>query len=429
MYGSKFNSLEELSLQGIETPLSTALSSSLQKQFFDDNGLTAEVEAMLNSEKSPYQYIIAQLTGGKAIFPKELTSKYKEIKSAFNGESEVGIARSSAQIEDGTLTSFAGIFDSIPFDLSSEKSFIKAVLGVWLSTIKQPVIDYIVATGNHHLLPTLTQTMNVILQPALNAECAGVLFSKYNTAEEFSRSYTTYGLGELINTCNVHQCELVESTSLKQFQVSDLVYIRQAFVFTPLTLDLNDKVQTVWGECLVVERYRAHMYLVRLPKKTVYGPAANKVIRDKLLDTFNTLLKLRGGSRDFEIEWLYANDKIYVVQIRPITAFETSGFEMEGMLPIVGGALNGKMERWSGLGKDYVSKIIVTEQLSYDLISVLKECSGILTLYGTPHSHAAIICRELGVPVYKISKDQYNNFSRGQHYVNNNELKMSSSYA
>jgi phosphoenolpyruvate synthase/pyruvate phosphate dikinase len=423
MYGSKFHSLDELSQLGINTPISYGVSCDLQKKFFDDNGLSDDVEKILISGKSPYTFILQHFKSNKAVFPAELAGVFTEIKQLFGDGSEVTLARSSAEIEDGEKTSFAGMFESIAFDLNSENDFIKAILGVWLSAIRQPVVDYLVTSNNSHLLPLLTSTMNVMLQPGLNAQCAGVLFSKYSQNDNFARSYVTYGLGDLINTCNFHQCELIEDISRHEFAVYDMVRVRQAIVFSPLKSKVIQVISTIFGKCVSVARYRPHMYKVRLPKDKVFWPAANSEVRNQLYDVFHAVLNLRNGERDFELEWLFANGRIYIVQIRPITAFESVGFETKDMKPIVSGKLDGPIVRWAGRNQDYIKKLIMVNDLTYDLISVLKDCSGVLTLSGTPHSHAAIICRELGVPVYKVSKDQYASLSRGGYYMQSNELR------
>ncbi|ELE7141943.1 hypothetical protein RB981_002711 [Vibrio cholerae] len=410
----------KLSKIGIPTPVTIPIDSSLQLDFFSTNGLLEIVQATLKSQESPYTHVMDALKKNGLRFPSKLESIYTDIYEQLQGQSTIGFVRSSASIEDGDQLSFAGMFESLPFRLDDISSFKKAVLGVWLSSLRQPVIDYLVTTSNNHLLVELPSCMNLIVQPALNPVASGVLFSCSSKSNPLAKVYANRGLGELLNTFNFHQCEATEHNH--GFSVDSIEFSRQALVFHSNNHANGNVIPTLFGQSLAVAQVRPYTYQIRLPKHCIFTPSINNTIRTELYDTFRLILDLNNGLRDFELEWLFSNDTLYIVQMRKLTALDAESTLISGMQPVVSGELDGQIVSWQGARVCYKKKVIAVNDLSYDLISALRECGGILTVSGSPHSHAAIICRELGVPVYKISKEKFMAFSRGQYCIRNGQL-------
>ncbi|MEI6533613.1 MAG: phosphoenolpyruvate synthase [Candidatus Roizmanbacteria bacterium] len=115
-----------------------------------------------------------------------------------------------------------------------------------------------------------------------------------------------------------------------------------------------------------------------------------------------------------DIEWAIENNRVFIVQSRPITTIKTtdekralSEGKTENMIPIATGA---PASPGIGIGAvkiihspteiDKVSKgdVLVAPQTNPDYVPAMKRASAIVTEMGGRTSHAAIVSRELGIP-------------------------------
>ena len=419
----KAGSLDELKSFGLNVPPHALIKSELQTKFFIENGLIDVINDALQSRQNAYDTVMSFLNSNKGIsFPMELDRIYKDSFKSFGEISELGIVRSSAEFEDGELHSFAGMFSSIPFSLSSLSNFKKAVLLVWLSALKPEVVSYLEAKNLEGLIDKLPSCMNIIFQPLIQSEASGVLFSKGTNGSEVAEVCANYGSGELLNTLGCHQLELKESQtgfSVREvFPFSNFIWPSEKRVMIPGELFDSDL-----GELETITPYKSHLHFVKLDLKRRFVPCLGRRGRELLFEALHQLIKAKNG-RNFEAEWVYSKGTLYFVQIRPITAIDVASMTSSGLTSIVGGEMSGEIKIWDRVSNknELEGKIVAVNELKYTLVSMIDKLGGILTTSGSHHSHAAIICRELGTPVYKISKDDYQNLLRSQAKMVNGEI-------
>lgn len=407
----KSEGLKSMQEVGITIPPTVTLDSHYQKEFFRVNNLLDLCDEFLSQGIGPYEHAVARLKKSTLIMPGGIVDVFKELQPKLEYISKMGIVRSAASIEDSDEYAFAGIFSSLPFVLNKSTSFYRALAAVWLSSLKQHVIEYIKATGSSINPKVLSCCMNIIIQPYIPSSASGVLFSTSMEDPSRAKVYANYGLGELLNTLNTHQCELIETNTT--FKAENITGIRFGLWLHSKSFHLPGDILNAKKCDLVVSlSYKSHISQVRFPKTYAKRPCLNKNMREELFLAYKKILSSR-GKRDFEFEFVFDESKLYVVQIRPITAYNDHLPDGSTLKYIVSGEMHGPIQDFKTAKDVMEGSIIAVRNLTYDLVSILNRVSGILTVYGTPHSHAAIVCRELEKPVAIISEDQFRRIKRG----------------
>ncbi|QTL36457.1 PEP/pyruvate-binding domain-containing protein [Pseudoalteromonas viridis] len=404
--GGKASSMVELSDAGIQVPPYKVVDGALQAEFIALNGLKPVIEAAFQAGENAFLAATKTLQK-KCTMPKRAKQLWLEVHAEFPSLSSSGIVRSSAACEDGAQLSFAGMFDSLPFDISNADSFYKTLISVWLSPFKPHVLSYLKLSKHEHLIKTLDSSMGLLIQPMMRSSSAGVGFAVDPlSGKEQLTVKAVRGNGEALNTFGICQSEYREEDgklNLSTLELQKIMLMRT----DDSTLSAGSAVSMDGQEWTVATRYQPHLHIARVPKPLYTTPCLNNEHRTQLYQQFQHMLA-HYGERSFEFEWLVDGDSVYIVQARPITAVQDAhdGVALSGdLVPIVHGDVEGEVIEWRpGLTKEQVqNKVIVTYQMDYDLIAVLDEVEGIITQVGDSHAHAAIICRELGVSVYKCA--------------------------
>ncbi|WP_125783126.1 PEP/pyruvate-binding domain-containing protein [Pseudoalteromonas rubra] len=406
--GGKARSMVELAEAGIRVPPFKAISAEAQHEFITMNNLSDVLKKAIEQGENAYLAALRELRASCKM-PKQVKQLWQEIRDEFPDHASAGIVRSSAACEDGAELSFAGMFDSVSFDLTSVDSFFKSLISVWLSPFKPPVLNYLKLCKQSQLIDTLDRSMGVLIQPMMHSSAAGVGFAVDPlSGENVLTVKAVRGNGEMLNTMGVCQSEYREhqgALTLKKLELQKVMLMRT----DEAKLPAGSLVQHEGYDWVVAVCYQSHLHSVRVPKPLYQQPCLTVSQRADLLAQFNAMLA-HYGERNFEFEWLVDEGTVYIVQARPITAVQGGELDKSALsgelVPIVHGDFSGEVIEWrAGLTKEQVqNKIVVTYQMNYDLIAVLDEVEGIITQVGDSHAHAAIICRELGVSVYKYAE-------------------------
>ncbi|MFC6299342.1 hypothetical protein GNF76_05135 [Pseudomonas sp. CCM 7893] len=409
-FTGKDGGLKYLQTLGIDVPPFILVDHALHRQFCELNA----IEQLLDDELSPldaHARIIQHFGEVAAIVPVSVHRLYEQLVEHFGALSSVGITRSSSRFEDAAKCSYAGIFSSVSFDLHTYESFVKSLIAVWLSPFKDHVQAYTSALGTPKKPRDFIGTMGAIIQPYLLADRSGVVFSRSVCGAARATCYANYGAGETLNTLGVHQCELVEHQ--ETFHV--VRHAKHRLVLWPhkaSRLALGQGIASALGELVVVGRYKSHLSKTRLPLSKAFLPCVGRSLRRQLYTVTHQLIE-HLGHRDFEFEWVAQADRLFLVQLRAITALDASAFTVPNdMEAIVAGKLQGPIHCWNERQKVPDNAIVAVRNLEYSMIAFLRNIKGILTLSGSPHSHIAIVCREAGIPVYKISAQQFERLQR-----------------
>lgn len=409
-FGSKIDAIHDLASHGIVVPQTLTVSAELQEKFFRINGLYDSAAKSLSKGRSPYADVLKALRDTAPKLPAETGSLISAAQNEFGAVHVLGIARSSAKFEDSAEQSFAGMFSSILFRIDQRQSLAKALIGVWISALRPHVLDYLAVSRRGQNPVELLRTMNVAIQPMIDADASGVLFSEVLDGEASARVLANYGAGELLNTLNVHQCELVESGG--QLSVKTLTRVRHALRPHAERLSKPGDVLDCAKHVLTISQpYKSHISTVRLPHKLAARPCLSASHRAQLFDALMQIAELR-GARDFEFEFVLKEDILTIVQLRPLTAYEVPQSGAHQLNFIVQGTISGPVHIWQQGERIEKGDVLAVSQLDYGLIAVLGRAGGVLTMCGSAHSHAAIICRELGVPVALISAGEFRNIRR-----------------
>ncbi|TCM60681.1 phosphoenolpyruvate synthase [Acinetobacter calcoaceticus] len=410
--GGKNSSLGEmishLANAGVSVPGGFATTAAAYREFLEQSGLNAKIQAELNQLNVDDVNALA-VTGAKIrqwIVDTPLTLELeKEVRSAFadlaKGNQEIAVAvRSSATAEDLPDASFAGQQETF-LNIRGIDNVLIAIKEVFASLYNDRAISYRVHQNFEHDGVALSAGIQRMVRSETGA--AGVMFT-LDTESGFREAVfitSSYGLGEMVvqgavnpdefyiskpilrsgrhavirrNLGSKHQKMIYsqEATAGKSVVVVDVDKVdRQQF-------SLNDlELQELARQALIIEEhYKAPM----------------------------------------DIEWAKDGDdgQLYIVQARPETVksrenvgtMERYLLKQKGTVVCEGRSIgqrigSGKVRIVSSIkemDKVQPGDVLVSDMTDPDWEPVMKRAAAIVTNRGGRTCHAAIIARELGVP-------------------------------
>lgn len=395
LVGGKGANLGEMTAAGFPIPEGFCLTSKAYQLMIDHNELTPKIKAALenldvhdtkalNAASKKIQNWIQ-----KADIPKDLVNQVFKLYTSLkkNDKNPLVAVRSSATAEDLPDASFAGQQESY-LNIKGESNLFQAIRNAWSSLFGARAIFYRVTKGFDHFQVSLAIPVQLMIQ----SEISGVMFSVNPVS-------------------NNHQEIVVEAV----WGLGD--YIVQGFV-TPDHYVVNKGTFQVRSRLLApqqvmeVYKYPSGVKEVKVPTKLINQPKLND-------DQIIKLARLAASIQDHyffpqDMEWAIEDDKVYIVQARPITTLKTTtpktvidpasldrlNLILRGA-PASPGLATGKVVHVKTL--DHLEEvkqgdILVTSMTSPDFVPAMKRAAGIITDKGGQTSHAAIVSRELGVP-------------------------------
>lgn len=221
--------------------------------------------------------VLTQAFNEDGLSPEAWVQVKKNVNLLRQSNTKAFAVRSSALSEDSSETSFAGEFETV-LGVQSEEEILEAIHTVWQSKGSERVQSYskIHGLGDEHEIA-------VIVQSLVDSEISGVLFT-------------------------------VEPVSGKQTMLGNYVY------------GLGDKL--VSGEA------DALGFTFNRPDGSYQGPRDLEAISGELYRTALRLEEDLGSPQD--IEWAVADDRLYLLQSRPITTLNVhdprKGYYNESLL-------------------------------------------------------------------------------------------------
>ncbi|AUB60491.1 phosphoenolpyruvate synthase [Methanobacterium subterraneum] len=393
--GGKGANLGELTQAGIPVPPGFVITSATYQRFMDETGITQEIMDILDAldvnnnkelQKSARE-IIKIIT--ETPIPDEISSliieAYNALCHRIGKENAFVAIRSSATAEDLPEASFAGQQDTY-LNVKGPEDLIKYVRKCWASLFGARAIFYREENNFDHSKVYIA----VVVQEMVDAEKAGVMFTVHpSTGEEKILIEGAWGLGEGVvsGTVTPDTYWLDKATGqLLQKQVSEKKTMFQKksedgqTVQIPVPDDLKNK--QVLDDAELAQ-------LVELGKK----------IQEHYQFPQDT-------------EWAIENEKIYMLQSRPVTTLDMSTTSAEGISQgertVITKGLGASPGMAAGTVKiikdtDELDKvregdILVTVMTTPDMVPAMKRANGIITDEGGVTCHAAIVSRELGIP-------------------------------
>ncbi len=278
--------------------------------------------------------------------------------------------RSSAVGEDGKSLSFAGQHDTY-LNMEGFEQVVAALIKCWASSSNDRAEEYRKSNNVNKA------SMAVVVQKMVDSEVSGVMFTADPTNVGDGSMIVVeavWGLGEAIvsGTVTPDRYLVHKSEGLKEINVSAQDVELRNGDYTPVPEDRQ---------------------------------IATKLTKAQITELAELGMKLEveyGWPQD--VEWAMTKGKMYIVQSRPITTLKkavanavvgVSGKVLAKGIGASGGVASGEGKLYS---KDFEGGVLVTETTDPDYLPAMKKAVAIVTGKGGMTCHAAIVCRELGIP-------------------------------
>lgn len=438
--GGKNASLGEMTKavvsKGVNVPFGFATTAEAYFYFLSSTGLDKRIEEELQG--LDFHNLKQLAEKGKAVrdmivaseLPKELQDDiliaYKKLSerypSADSGQvvTETDVAvRSSATAEDLPGASFAGQQETY-LNIVGPENLLVAVRKCFASLFTDRAIVYRQEMGFSHTKVGLSAGIQKMVRSDLGA--SGVMFS-CDTESGFGDVVlinASYGLGENV--------------------VQGRVEPDQYYVFeTTLKTGFKPIIEKKVGTKLVKMIYTAN------PKLPVKNIATTKKERESFVLTNEEILTFAKWSmiieehygKSMDMEWAKdgRDGKLYIVQARPETVQSRKNLKVlenyvlkaegpersrrilaKGMSvgSKIGSGKVNKILSVKDIGKFNKGEVLVTRATDPDWVPAMKLASAIITDQGGRTCHAAIVGRELGVPVIVGSENGTKVLKSGQ---------------
>ena len=273
-YGTKASSLGELTHNGLNVPEGFALSSDFYMKFLEFNNFPYKKEDYVSCNKEIYSFML------NCSFSKDmeevLYSFYKRY-STHNEDFSFAV-RSSALCEDSNLFSMAGMFHTF-LKVKSFEEVKSSIIKCYASLFSDKVIWYFVKNN----LDFDNLKMCVAIQRFIEGEYSGVNFS----ADTIDMNEDVMHINYLKGICKAYVDGDSNSALYKvNKSTGEILYKNIPDEFTSLK---DGTIKMLYEETLKIE-------------------------------------KIFGTHED--IEWTLKDNKIYILQARPITTFKNKDFNL-----------------------------------------------------------------------------------------------------
>jgi len=405
LVGGKGASLSEMYNHKFPVPLGFMITSKAFEFFLEKEKLKPEIIKILSVvdledtaelEKASKQ--IRELMESKEL-PKELEEEiieaYHILSSEDLNENEISESalnilrnaqepifvsvRSSATKEDSADASFAGQQDSF-LNVKGSDSLLEHIKRCFSSLYTSRAIYY----RNKKGFKESETSIAVVVQKMVDSEKSGVVFSKnpMDLSDDIIVE-AVFGLGEGIVSGRIHPDNYIATRDLKVKSVK-----------------VSDK------KIAVVRKGSGENAIVDLsPTKSKSQVLSNGQIL-KLADYAIKLEKHYQKPQD--IEFAIEDEKVYIVQSRPITTLEIKQqigeivgkpiLEGLGASPGVGVGVVKIINNLSELHKIEKGDVLVTKMTNPDMVVSMQKSVAIVTDEGGMTAHASIVSREMGIP-------------------------------
>jgi len=306
--------------------------------------------------------------------------------------------RSSATTEDLAEASFAGQQDTY-LNVKGNEDLIKKVKECFASLFTSRATYYRIKKGFKHEQASLA----VVVQKMINSDKSGVMFSKDpNCKSDNVVMEAVFGLGEGIVSGKI---------TPDKYEVSK-------------KLEILDK-KTSDKKIAMTRNSSGENITIKLKEeKSKEQVLTNHEV--KILAEYGLKLE-EHYKKPQDIEFAIEEDKIFIVQTRPITTLEKRAGkqehpELKGEIILSGlaaspGIAVGEVKivrDIKDLQKIKQGDILVTEMTNPDMVVTMQKSAGIITDEGGLTAHAAIVSREMGIPCIVGTREATSKLKEGE---------------
>jgi phosphoenolpyruvate synthase/pyruvate phosphate dikinase len=293
--GGKGASLGEMTQAGIPVPPGYVVLSAAFERFIEETDLNVEIDAALNqvnhkdvnSVEQASEKIRAMIISAK--MPDDIAKEVKEYFTELNAEFVA--VRSSATAEDSSSAAWAGQLDS--FLNTTESTLLENLQKCWASLFTPRAIFYRFEKG----LEKQKISVAVVVQKMVNSEVSGIAFSVHPVTQDYDQLIieASFGLGEAIVSGQITPDSHV--VDKKDWSITDTnVATKERGLFR------KPDGGNEWKDIL--------------PTKS-----ETRSLTDEQVTLLSKLIVDIEKHYGFpvDIEWAMENNKLYIVQSRPIT--------------------------------------------------------------------------------------------------------------
>lgn len=407
--GGKGANLGEMYNNGIPVPNGFVVTSQAYFDYIEENRLQDKIRQVLKSTDidQPDQLLDASKKIKKIITSTPLSESlaidimkaYKRL-SDYGGLKHVSVAvRSSATAEDLPDASFAGQQETF-LNVFGESNVVKRVLDCWASLFTPRAIFYREKKHFDHFKVGIA----VPIQKQIQSDISGIMFTVNPVSNNKNQIVieTIWGLGEYIVQGKVTPDQhIVNKTDWKIEQKNQVHQEIQLVKSTNETKEVSvpKSKQNCW----------------KISDRTAIELAK---IGQKLHNHYR---------KPQDIEFAIQNNKIYIVQTRPITTIVSNQKVLDNQQQITKnpdltgeaaspGTASGSViiiNNPKEINRVKEGQVLVTTMTTPDFVPAMKKVKGIITDKGGQTSHAAIVSRELGVPCVVGTKTATKTFKEG----------------
>jgi len=320
------------------------------------------------------------ILGGEKETETEMLESSKNKKT----DKDVFVAvRSSATTEDLAAASFAGQQETYT-NIKGDKNLIHAVKKCFASLYTARAVYYRHKKG----FEKVDALLSVVVQKMINSEKSGVVFTKNPTTEVNEVVVeAVFGLGEGIVSGKVKPDHYIVSPELEIIEKKIAV-----------------------KRTAIIKQESGEEKLITLPEKK----SKEQVLSDGQIKMLaNICIKIEEHyKKPQDIEFAVENDKIFIVQSRPITTIGEKGdkekraMKVEGEIVLSGlpaspGVASGIVKivyEMKDLDKIKKGDVLVTKMTNPDMVITMQKSIAVVTDEGGATAHAAIVSREMGIP-------------------------------
>jgi pyruvate,water dikinase len=297
--GGKGASLGEMTQAGIPVPEGYIVVSVAFQDFFKESGISADIESILSKVDQEKIYTIETASEQiqAIILQAQISSSLqKEIEDAFlELNTEFVAVRSSATAEDGVNAAWAGQLDT--FLNTTKETLLTNVKHCWASLFSPRAIFYRIEKNLHKEEIAVA----VVVQKMIQSEVSGVAFSVHPVTQDRNQILIEagYGLGEAV--------------------VSGAI-TPDNYVIEKNTLNIFDKYISNQDKQLVKNDNKNEWTDLEENKQEL-----QKLSDNKIQELSKLIVKIENHyGFPCDIEWGLFENKLYILQSRPITTLDNS---------------------------------------------------------------------------------------------------------
>nr|ADA82588.1 phosphoenolpyruvate synthase alpha subunit [uncultured bacterium psy1] len=288
LVGGKGAELAHLRAAGLRVPPWFCLSSEACREFLSVHGWSTN--ALVQASEEARQTALVELA--KASLSGTWVEPFRERVRAMLELSGAVVVRSSANVEDSAQAAFAGQFKT-ELGLTDVEAVCAAVIGCWLSLFADHAMRYAETMKRVNDL-----AMAVVVQQFVPADVAGVLFTMNPTTHDRDQAVVeaAWGLGEgLVSGLAVPDRFVVARD--RRIVATEIGAKSRGLYWNPVQSKVEERAN---------------------PRYFCRQAALSEVQVDTLVEMGYACEQRVGCPQD--IEWAIRQDRIYVLQARPITA-------------------------------------------------------------------------------------------------------------